>query len=473
MFKKTVKLTGLLMMTVLVALLSFWPAAAYAALTFDCVFNGTITLDGNNVNQGTITGSIEGKGEWNTAISTNSMYSLRIPFDNGSGNGGKQDDVVHFKININGMVLNGKNGTFVKGGEVWLAQALTTPVIPQITTESLPDGEEGTPGYSVTLSAMYGTLPYTWTASGLPAGLTIGAGTGIISGTPGASGDFNVTVTVTDSAVTPASGSRNYPLHINPAPIPLSITTNSLDNGRVGVLYSATLEASGGIPGYSWSATGLPAGLAIGTATGVINGNPAVSGNHSVEVTVTDSANPANSISKSFNLEILEPFAPLTILTSEMPRWAVEVFPDPVPAGFLPLPPPGWIIDQPYSADMQATGGNGNYIWSATNLPPGLTMTDGGIISGAPTVDGLYDIIFNVRDTQDPPFTAAPVTLQLKIYLIGDANGEDGVSVADVTYCQRAILGLNAPTAGCDANLSLELSIADPTKIQRIILGLP
>src|SRR6201999_1004946 len=50
------------------------------------------------------------------------------------------------------------------------------------------------------LSASGGTAPYTWTATGLPAGLSINASTGTISGTATTAGTSSVTVTATDSA---------------------------------------------------------------------------------------------------------------------------------------------------------------------------------------------------------------------------------------------------------------------------------
>ncbi|HEX7165332.1 MAG TPA: protein kinase [Trebonia sp.] len=89
-----------------------------------------------------------------------------------------------------------------------------------ITTASLPDGTLRT-AYSTTLSATGGTGTATWTASGLPAGLGISSA-GTISGTPGASGTFNVTVTAT--AGTSAS-KKTYTLVINgvvasPSPTP-------------------------------------------------------------------------------------------------------------------------------------------------------------------------------------------------------------------------------------------------------------
>ncbi|TDD58233.1 M4 family peptidase [Kribbella antibiotica] len=69
-------------------------------------------------------------------------------------------------------------------------------------------GVVGTAIASFTLSATGGTAPYTWSATGLPGGVTIGSSTGTISGTPTAAGTFNVTATATASAG--GSGSTSF-----------------------------------------------------------------------------------------------------------------------------------------------------------------------------------------------------------------------------------------------------------------------
>lgn len=65
-----------------------------------------------------------------------------------------------------------------------------------------PGNQSSTVGTAVSLplSASGGTAPYSWSATGLPAGLSINSGNGTISGTPTTAATSNVTVTATDSA---------------------------------------------------------------------------------------------------------------------------------------------------------------------------------------------------------------------------------------------------------------------------------
>ena len=150
----------------------------------------------------------------------------------------------------------------------------------------LPAGTVGVPYSQTPLLAGGGTTPYTWsvTSGSLPPGLQLNTTTGAITGTPTATGATVFTVTVTDAGGQTAN--QTLSLAINAATP--SITTTSLPAATAGTSYSQTLAASGGTPPYTWSASGLPAGLQLNSTTGAITGVPAAGGPASVTFTLTD-----------------------------------------------------------------------------------------------------------------------------------------------------------------------------------------
>ncbi len=153
----------------------------------------------------------------------------------------------------------------------------------EMRTASLPVGTQGVP-YSATALAVGGTPPLSWSAEGLPEGLSIDSETGQISGTPEGSGDALVTLTVTD-----ANGVEAHSIAIKLVVFPaLEIKTQALPAGTQGLAYTASALASGGDPPLEWSAAGLPVGLSIDSETGQISGTPEGSGDALVTLTVTD-----------------------------------------------------------------------------------------------------------------------------------------------------------------------------------------
>jgi hypothetical protein len=80
-----------------------------------------------------------------------------------------------------------------------------------ISPTALPDATAGT-AYKQTLAGSGGKPPYTWSAQGLPAGLTLDPATGVVQGTPTATGTITVVFTLADSAG--AKTSRNLPLKV-------------------------------------------------------------------------------------------------------------------------------------------------------------------------------------------------------------------------------------------------------------------
>lgn len=98
------------------------------------------------------------------------------------------------------------------------AQELKLVVSPLITTTTLPDATIGV-AYSETAAAAHGVAPYTWslTAGALPAGLTLNAATGEISGTPAVGATSQTfTLRVRDSDTPAMTGTRSLTLTVGP-----------------------------------------------------------------------------------------------------------------------------------------------------------------------------------------------------------------------------------------------------------------
>jgi GH25 family lysozyme M1 (1,4-beta-N-acetylmuramidase) len=140
---------------------------------------------------------------------------------------------------------------------------------------------------SLGLSGLDGGPAASYSATGLPAGLSINASNGEITGTlPGGPSSFPVSVS--ESAAGVSSVSQSFTWHVH-GPVTLGHLRDL--SGSVGSPARLQLAAADGLGGCTlqFTASGLPRGLTI-SRCGLISGWPMISGGYRVTVRVTDSS---------------------------------------------------------------------------------------------------------------------------------------------------------------------------------------
>jgi len=166
-----------------------------------------------------------------------------------------------------------------------------TPVSwPDNVTVTSP-GNQTSAAHAAASAAVWATSTGKFTlgfsAAGLPPGLAMNWSTGVISGTPTSTGTYHVTVYASDE--TGAVGSAGFTWTVTGPGDTVAITNPGPQTSLVRLKMSLQMQASssGGFP-LTYTATGLPPGLSINSATGLISGNPTVTGTYSVTVTAGD-----------------------------------------------------------------------------------------------------------------------------------------------------------------------------------------
>ncbi|WP_234013895.1 autotransporter domain-containing protein [Cronobacter dublinensis] len=153
---------------------------------------------------------------------------------------------------------------------------------------ALPAATTGS-AWSQTLSATGGSAPYTWTAHGLPAGISLNAATGALSGTPTSAGSFTFSVTVKEAGNVSATASYTLVVGAVTPGVTLAVTpaAGALPAATTGSAWSQTFAVSGGTPPYRWQLSGaLPAGLTF--SDGSLKGTPTAAGSSAFTLTATD-----------------------------------------------------------------------------------------------------------------------------------------------------------------------------------------
>ncbi len=195
--------------------------------------------------------------------------------------------------------------------------------------------------------------------------------------------------------------------------IPVEITTASLPDWTVGFPYSQQLEASGGSGSLTWSDLNNDldgTGLTLST-DGLLSGSPTSSGQINFTAHVEDQVGTFDMKPFSFTIN-----PELQITTTELPD-ANE--------------------GEPYSIQLESTGGTGQHSWSDLNgdlAGSGLSVSGDGIVSGTPTSAGQLSFTAVAQD-QIGAEAQRPLTIEvLAGWICGDADGSGAVDIDDVVY---------------------------------------
>jgi hypothetical protein len=258
---------------------------------------------------------------------------------------------------------------------ITIAASTVVPVITSATTAP------GTVNAAFTYDIVATGLPSSYAASPLPAGLAVDTTTGIISGTPTASGVTVVSMTATNGIGTSLPVTLTITVAAAGA-VPV-ITSATTAPGTVGTAFVTYFITATGLP-TSFAATGLPPGLTLDALTGEITGTPTTAGTYAVTITATNATGTG----------------PATLTITVAAAAVAPIITSPVTApGTVGTPFPIYVIT--------ATGLPTTY--TATGLPPGLTLNPlTGEITGTPTASGSF--VVTITATNSAGTTSTNVT---------------------------------------------------------------
>jgi hypothetical protein len=309
---------------------------------------------------------------------------------------------------------------------------------PVITSAPIASGQVGQ-AFRYTLTGSNSPISFQITSSSLPAGLSLNASSGAITGTPAAAALGETRVWFNGTAAGPVSGlSMEVLFAIAPAASAPVVNSNGTASGQVGqpFQYSMVANSSTAITGYA--ATGRPAWLTLDAGTGVLSGIPTEATTTAISIALTASNSSGASNPKTLSLTIAP--APATpLVTSSLTA--------------------GGRVGTAFTYQITASEAPTSFV--ATVLPAGLSLNPTtGAISGTPTVSNSFDVVlrsanaFGLGAPSTLAINIAPAVAAPAITSAASASGQVGASF---TY---QMVATNGPILSYGLTGSLPLGLA-------------